>query len=60
MVMERAERDMIFIELPVIKRYMNDPISEIGIVTITIMVARHLPRKNSTTIPTIIKARKIV
>ena len=39
---------------------MNDPISEMGIATMMITVARHLPKKKSTMTPTIINAKKMV
>ena len=56
MAIDNEVSDIIFIEAPVIKRYMNATISEIGMVRITIKVALHLPRKNNTTSTTKIAA----
>ncbi len=58
--MDSAERETIFRVLPVIARYMNDAMSEIGIVIATIMVARHLPRNTNTTMTTNRRAYSIV
>ena len=47
--MESDDRDMMFIEASATNRYINATISDIGIVMMIIIVARHLPRKKSTT-----------
>ena len=49
---DSAESDMIFRVLPVINKYMNEAISDIGMVIAMITVALHRPRNRNTTITT--------
>ncbi len=49
---DRADSDTIFSVLPVAYRYMNEAISEIGIVIVMMSVARQRPRNMNTTIIT--------
>ena len=50
--MDNAESEMMFSVLPVANRYMNEAMSETGIVMTIIMVARQRPRNMNTTIMT--------
>ena len=47
-----ADSDTMLRVLPVAYKYMNEAISDTGMVMMIIMVARHRPRKRNTTIIT--------
>jgi hypothetical protein len=47
--MDKEDNDIMLIVLLVIARYINDAISERGIVIDIISVALHLPKKRNTT-----------
>ncbi|OPZ54994.1 MAG: hypothetical protein BWY89_01468 [Bacteroidetes bacterium ADurb.BinA012] len=49
MAIESDESEIMFIELPVMNMYTKATSSDMGIVRMIMRVARHLPRKNSTT-----------
>ena len=49
---DSAESDTMFSVLPVAYRYINEAISEIGIVIVMITVARQRPRNANTTMTT--------
>ena len=56
MDIDKADSDTMFRVLPVAYRYMNDAMSEMGIVMVMMSVARQRPRKKNTTITTKSKA----
>ena len=50
--MDRADSETMLSELPVTARYMNEAMSDMGMVMVMMSVALHRPRKKNTTMMT--------
>ena len=50
--MDRADSETMLSELPVTSRYMNEAMSDMGMVMVMMSVALHRPRKKNTTMMT--------